>query len=129
MLADCISALTSDTSRLGTQSTQIRNWTTEWKIPGYVQLSSILLKYETQTNLTVASLLGGLWWVSYFSFDTFLKMITLPSKVKNDDVILRSPYADDVILRRALDDDVTFRRALDYDVTFRCALDDVVTFR
>ena len=89
----------------------------------------ILYYYETQSNLTVASLLGGLWWVIYFSFDTFLKKITLPSKVKNDDVILRSSYDDDIILRRALDDDVTFRRALDYDVTFRCALDDVVTFR
>ena len=95
---------------------------------GY-KLSSRIINYETQSNLTVASLLGGLWWVIYFSFDTFLKMITLPSKVKNDDVILRGPYDDDVILRRALDDDVTFRRALDDDVTFRCALDDVVTFR
>ena len=47
------------------------------------------IKHETQSNLTVASLLGELWWVSYFRCDTFLKMITLPSKVKNDDVILR----------------------------------------
>ena len=30
------------------------------------------IHYETQSNLTVASLLGGLCWVIYFSFNTFL---------------------------------------------------------
>ena len=30
------------------------------------------MNHETQSNLTVASLLGGLCWVIYFSFNTFL---------------------------------------------------------
>ena len=49
-----------------------------WKLscsPNVITVSELIYSFmfnETQSNLTVASLLSGLCWVIYFSFNTFL---------------------------------------------------------